>query len=79
MPPMPQHSETILQHLGEEEHILGAVVPPIFQNSLFVQESCDAWIAALEGQAMDHYVYSRVSNPTLSGEENRLFGGCGSL
>ena len=69
---MPQHSETILQHLGEEEHILGAVVPPIFQNSLFVQESCDAWIAALEGQAMDHYVYSRVSNPTLSVLEKKI-------
>jgi cystathionine beta-lyase len=65
--------ETLLSHFGEEEKLHGAVVPPIFQNSLFAFESVDAFVAAGSappGKAP--YVYSRVSNPTIAVAEAKL-------
>lgn len=56
--------ETMLQHLGEDEHIKGAVVPPIFQNSLFVFESCEEFAQSMQPVPPKH-VYSRVGNPTV--------------
>lgn len=65
--------ETILSHFGEEEKIQGAVVPPIFQNSLFtfpnMQEFMDAGPKANREEA---YVYSRVGNPTVTVAERKI-------
>ncbi|MCH7945346.1 MAG: aminotransferase class I/II-fold pyridoxal phosphate-dependent enzyme [Armatimonadetes bacterium] len=64
------HVETMLQHLGEEEQILGAVVPPIFQTSLFVFDTWEQFAEAQDHQFDLTYedgrcYYSRVNNPTL--------------
>ena len=68
--PPDQKLETMLQHLGEETHILGAVVPPIFQTSLFIFDTWDEFekskehqfdLLSDEGQSF----YSRINNPTL--------------
>ncbi len=66
--------EMILQHLGEEDHILGAVVPPIFQNSLFVHETCNTVGQAYAGACAnkDTYFYSRMGNPTLHLAEQKI-------
>jgi cystathionine beta-lyase/cystathionine gamma-synthase len=62
--------ETMLQHLGEDDHVLGAVVPPIFQNSLFVFDTWEEFRAAMEQQSdpsipASRCIYSRMNNPTL--------------
>ncbi len=62
--------ETMLQHLGEDEHVLGAVVPPIFQNSLFVFDTWEEFRAAMDQQSDPSVpgarcIYSRMNNPTL--------------
>lgn len=59
-------ADWILQHVGEEFHVMGAVTPPIFQTSLFVKESIDELNGMTAGNDLDgdRYVYSRVSNPT---------------
>ncbi len=80
----PRKIETLLAHWGEDRagH-QGAVVPPIYQNSLFVFED---W-AAIDRAFDDRYqnpIYSRGTNPTVrtverklaavaGGEEARLF------
>lgn len=63
-------SETMLQHLGEDEHLLGAVVPPIFQNSLFVFDTWEQFREAMDQQSDPSIpgarcIYSRMNNPTL--------------
>lgn len=71
---MPEASpETLIQHFAEEEHILGAVVPPIFQNSLFVFESADQFEASFDPvNNPGKYNYSRIGNPTLDILERKL-------
>lgn len=60
------HLDTQLQHLGEEFKPWGAVVPPIFQNSLFVFESYQEFSGAQQGITNGSpYHYSRISNPTV--------------
>jgi cystathionine beta-lyase/cystathionine gamma-synthase len=64
---------TLLQHFGEEEKILGAVTPPLFQNSLFVFDDA----RELAGLLVKHddeqpFVYSRISNPTLDVVEKKM-------
>ncbi|GIV02502.1 MAG: hypothetical protein KatS3mg015_1332 [Fimbriimonadales bacterium] len=76
--------ETLLQHLGEEERPFGAVVPPLYQNSLFTFERA-ADLEKVMLKESDAYHYTRIANPTtrlaerkiamLEGtEECRLFG-----
>lgn len=64
---------TRLAHFGEDEKILGAVVPPIFQNSLFLFDTIDdfqrAMTTNIEGPP---YHYSRISNPTVSLAEAKI-------
>lgn len=64
---------TQLAHLGEEEKILGAVVPPIFQNSLFLFDRCEdlhhALSVDIEGPP---YHYSRISNPSVELAEKKI-------
>lgn len=76
------HFETICTHLGEDpRRYQGAVVPPIFQNSLFTFESCSAKEqnynvsadgAAPAGGVSQGYDYSRVANPTTDIAEAKI-------
>lgn len=54
--------EEICTHMGDEyDKFLGAIVPPIFQNSLFTKKN------------IDHgYVYTRISNPTIEIAEIKI-------
>lgn len=72
--PTAARPETILQHLGEEDHLYGAVVPPIFQNSLFVHDSCADFERSFDPASTDErrYSYSRVGNPTLEVVERKM-------
>ena len=65
--------ETRLAHFGEEEKLDGAVVPPLFQNSLFVFERTeDLHHALYENTHGKPFHYSRVGNPTLDLLERKL-------
>ncbi len=64
--------ETLLMHFGEERKAYeGAVVPPIFQNSLFTFENWEAIDEAFEDRTR-HYIYSRGKNPTVSIVEQKI-------
>ena len=64
--------ETLLMHFGEERSAYeGAVVPPLFQNSLFTFESWEAIDAAFEDRT-NHFIYSRGKNPTVQLTERKL-------
>ncbi|RKN82058.1 aminotransferase class I/II-fold pyridoxal phosphate-dependent enzyme [Paenibacillus ginsengarvi] len=54
--------EEICTHLGDDyDRYLGAIVPPIFQNSLFTRKT------------QNHgYVYTRISNPTTEIAERKI-------
>ena len=77
--------ETQLAHLGEDRTAYeGAVVPPIFQNSLFTFRDWDT-ISEAYNKRTDSYIYSRGNNPTVNiaqekiaelagGEKALLFG-----
>ena len=79
------HPETRLMHAGEDRAAHhGAVVPPLFQNSLFTFRDWDAIDDAFEDRT-NAYLYSRAGNPTVrlaetkiadlaGGERARLFG-----
>lgn len=73
-PQAPLHPETVIQHWGEEDHILGAVTPPIFQNSLFVYDKFADLEQHLSGEEFNlgQHAYSRLSNPTLEVAEKKL-------
>lgn len=64
--------ETICTHSGEEpSRFLGAVAPPLFQNSLFA--SPDAETFARRGDMRPEvYDYTRVANPTTDILESKL-------
>jgi len=55
--------DTVLVH--DERHSMGAVVPPIFQTSIFAFESHQAMVDRFSGVSTQP-VYSRVDNPTVS-------------
>jgi len=61
---------TILNH-DEREKTHGAVVPPIYQNSLFTFESWDAIDNAFEHKN-EAFIYSRLLNPTARIAEDKL-------
>lgn len=80
-----QKMETMLAHFGEnrKQHA-GAVVPPLYQNSLFTFENWDAIDEAFDDRA-NISIYSRGKNPTVhlaavkiaklaGGEKAKLFG-----
>lgn len=71
--PGPRRS-TAIQHAGEEERVGRAVVPPIFQTSLFVfDDLVNFWDAYdYTGPERPPHSYSRVSNPTLELLEHKL-------
>ena len=54
--------ENICAHLGDDyDRYLGAIVPPIFQNTLFTRKT-----------KSHGYTYTRVSNPTLETAEQKI-------
>jgi len=62
-----QTAEDICAHVGDDYAAFnGAIVPPIYQNSLFVQPT------DTNGIAENDYIYSRVSNPTLEVAERKI-------
>lgn len=64
--------ETFLAHLGEDrENYHGAVVPPIFQNSLFTFKDWQAADDAFSDRT-NAYIYSRGNNPTVNITEQKL-------
>ncbi len=64
--------ETILTHYGEDRGAYhGAVVPPIFQNSLFTFEDWESIDKAFDDR-MNNYIYSRGKNPTVSIVEEKI-------
>ena len=69
--------EDICAHVGDEYgKFMGAIVPPIFQNSLFVKPT------DVNGVTQTEYAYTRVSNPTIDIAERKiaaLEGGDGAL
>ncbi|MCP4725339.1 MAG: aminotransferase class I/II-fold pyridoxal phosphate-dependent enzyme [bacterium] len=80
-----QGIETLLQHFAEDRAMYsGAVVPPVFQNSLFTFESWDAIDKAFDDR-VNNSIYTRGNNPTVNlaerkiaelagGERAKLFG-----
>lgn len=62
--------ETALNH-DEFDKYAGAVVPPIFQNSLFTFEDWDAADKAFDNRR-ESFIYSRGKNPTVSIVEEKL-------
>jgi cystathionine beta-lyase/cystathionine gamma-synthase len=65
--------ETILSHFGEENKPFGAVVPPIFQNSLFLHDTTEELFAAMSGNWQGPpYFYSKIANPTVDVVERKL-------
>lgn len=69
--------EDIVAHVGDEyEKYEGAIVPPLFQNSLFVHPT------EANGMTSSEFDYSRMGNPTLDIAERKiaaLEGGDGAL
>ena len=59
--------EDICAHLGDDyDKFCGAIVSPIFQNSLFVQPT------EVNGLTQTEYAYTRVSNPTVDIAERKI-------
>src|SRR6266853_508439 len=82
--------ETLCAHWGEDRaSYQGAVIPPIYQNSLFTSPDVETRYAQWGQPGV--YVYTRVSNPTTEiaeakiaalegGEKARCFGsGMGAI
>lgn len=62
-----QNVEDICTHLGDEyAQYMGAIIPPIFQNSLFVRSTPE------NGIPDSGFVYTRVSNPTIELPERKI-------
>lgn len=65
-------AEEICTHLGDDYHRFdGAVVPPIYQNSLFVFEDFNGLINALDNER-ENYLYSRGTNPSIEIAEQKI-------
>lgn len=67
-----QRRETLLQHLGEEEHYLGAVAPPMVLTSTFVFDDVASFMASGTYEKGSGYNYSRIVNPTLEMAEVKI-------
>lgn len=64
--------ETVISHYGEDKtKYAGAVVPPIYQNSLFTFESWDAIDKAFEDPVRNS-IYTRGNNPSVSMYEKKI-------
>ncbi|MEM4408722.1 MAG: aminotransferase class V-fold PLP-dependent enzyme, partial [Candidatus Caldarchaeum sp.] len=63
--------ETICQHLGDTYEYEGAVVPPLFQTTLFVFDDAEEYLVR-ESQLEAHYFYTRIGNPTVEIAEQKI-------
>lgn len=62
-----KYKEDICAHLGDDySKFMGAIVPPIFQNSLFIQPT------EVNNVKDQEYVYTRINNPTTEVAEKKL-------
>jgi len=68
--------ETFLSHDGKKAHSKGAVVPPIYQNSLFTMKDWDDIDKAFDDRT-NNYIYSRGNNPSAKIVEEKLARVCG--
>ncbi len=68
--------ETFLAHDGKKAHSKGAVVPPIYQNSLFTMKDWDDIDKAFDDRT-NSYIYSRGNNPSAEIVEGKLAAICG--
>lgn len=66
--------ESILNYDSHED-IHGAVIPPLYQNSLFTFRDWDAIDKAFDHKA-DAYIYSRLMNPTVQAAEEKIAAIC---
>lgn len=67
--------DTIIQHLGEDRKFGGAVVRPIFQNSLYTFESCEDLVETFAHEVAgtpDKFAYGRHGHPNLELVECKL-------
>lgn len=72
MPNDKRSPDTVMQHLAEDrQRHHGAVVPPLYQTSLFTFEGWDAIDDAFDHRT-ERFIYSRVSNPTVAIAEEKL-------
>lgn len=72
MTEMFSEEKNICTHLGDDyEKFSGAVVPPIFENSLFVFEKFEDIIESFK-EEREHYLYTRGTNPTVEILEKKL-------
>lgn len=63
---------TIACHYAEDrEHNYGAVVPPIYQNSLFTFDSWESIDEAFSNPTKN-FIYTRGNNPTVSNVEKKI-------
>jgi cystathionine beta-lyase/cystathionine gamma-synthase len=60
-----------MHYEDDRERFEGAVVPPIFQNTLFTYETFDTLTDALQSEH-SFYVYGRGTNPTVEIVEKKL-------
>jgi len=65
-----------LSHDGKKAHSKGAVVPPIYQNSLFTMKDWDDIDKAFDDRT-NNYIYSRGNNPSAKIVEEKLARVCG--
>ena len=64
-----ENDELICGHLGDEyEKFLGAVIPPLFQNSLHIHPTVEEMWDPTPGR----FVYARVANPTTDIFERKV-------
>ncbi|MFC1564690.1 trans-sulfuration enzyme family protein [candidate division KSB1 bacterium] len=64
--------ETLMQHFAEDRRShQGAVVPPLYQNSLFTFESWDSVDKAFDDR-VNNCIYTRGKNPTVNIVEEKI-------
>ncbi len=63
--------ETYLAHDGKKAHSKGAVVPPIYQNSLFTMNSWEDIDQAFDDR-INNFIYSRGNNPSVRIVEDKI-------
>lgn len=67
-----RHIETLMMHDNDQyQDQFGAVVPPIYQNSLFTFSSWEAIEKAFEDK-INNAIYSRGKNPTVALVEQKI-------
>ncbi|MFB4167353.1 trans-sulfuration enzyme family protein [Virgibacillus sp. JSM 102003] len=65
-------NEQIVTHLGDDyKKFHGAVVPPIYENSLFIYETFEEFTEAMESEH-SNYLYWRGTNPTVEIAEQKI-------